>query len=85
MASVTIAGVSGQTSVEIGPEGLAAGEVLKAAAESLGFTSVDLDTLAPVVNGEDVSSDAIVQNDDVVAAAPAVENGALMSLGTSRT
>lgn len=79
MTQVTIAGVSGETNVEVGPEGLPVSEVLKTAADTLGFNSIDFDSLAPVVNGEDVASDAIVHEDDVLTAAPLVQNGGSMS------
>jgi hypothetical protein len=80
MTQVTIAGVSGETTVEVGAEGLPVSEVLKTAAENLGFTGVDFESLAPVVNGEDVDSETVVHENDVLTAAPLVKNGGSTSL-----
>ena len=75
MATVTIAGVSGSTTVDVTAEDTTVKDVLAAAADKLGFKDVDLGTLAPVVNGEDADENTIVKDEDDVSAAPAVENG----------
>lgn len=73
MATVTIAGTAGTTTVDPA-DGATALDVLTEAAQTMG---VDIDTskLKLVVNGADAAPETLVGPGDRVTAAPAVNNG----------
>lgn len=74
MATVTIAGATGTAQIEVA-EGATVVDVLLEAADVLGLTSLVIEVLAPIVNGEDAELDTPVAADDTVSAAPQVANG----------
>jgi RNA 3'-terminal phosphate cyclase len=72
---VTIAGIRGSIEVNFDPEKDTLGVVIARAIKEAGVTNVVLETLAPVVNGEDATLTDKVEPGATVAAAPRVRNG----------
>jgi hypothetical protein len=72
---VRLAGSGSTVKITLTGEGDTVASVLRAAAEQLGLPADTIDSLSPVVNGEDARGTDPVNDEDIVTAAPKVSNG----------